>query len=109
MVRDTNNLRRVQEPQGDIAIVGMACLFPGAPDLPSCWQNIVSKFDAITDPPPEAWDPAAFYAPESTDNDRVYCKRGGFLGPLAFFNPLEHGVMPSAIEGSEPDQWLALQ
>lgn len=96
-------------PQEDIAIIGMACLFPGAPDLPTYWQNIVSKVDAVTDPPPEAWDPDTYYDSDSTDEDRVYCKRGGYLGPLARFDPLRHAVMPTAVEGSEPDQWLALQ
>ena len=25
-----------------------------------------------------------------------------------YFDPLEHGIMPRAVEGGEPDQWLAL-
>src|SRR3954447_20479784 len=95
--------------QGDIAIIGMACIYPGAPDLPSFWRNIIGKVDATSDPPPESWDADLFYSPDSTDNDRVYCKRGGFLGPLANFDPLRHGIMPSALDGSEPDQWLALE
>lgn len=95
--------------RGDIAIVGMACLLPGAPDLDTYWQNIVSRVDAVTDPPPEAWEAGIFYQPDATTNDRVYCKRGGFIGPLTYFDPLAHGVMPRAVDGSEPDQWLALQ
>ncbi len=94
---------------GDIAIIGMACLFAGAPDLNAYWHNILTRFDAITDPPPESWDADVFYSADSKANDRVYCKRGGFLGPIARFNPLKHGVMPSALDGSEPDQWLALE
>lgn len=94
---------------GDIAIIGMACLFPGAPDLATYWHNIVSKVDAISDPPAGSWDAEVFYDPDSTSNDRVYCKRGGFLGALADFDPLENGIMPSALNGSEPDQWLALR
>ena len=95
--------------RGDIAIIGMACVFPGAPDLDTYWQNIVSKTDAITDPPPDAWDQNVFYDPDSAANDRVYCKRGGYLADLARFNPLEYGIMPVTVDGGEPDQWLALQ
>jgi acyl transferase domain-containing protein/phosphopantetheinyl transferase len=94
---------------GDIAIIGMSCLLPGAPDIDTYWQNIVSKVDAITDPPADTWDANVFYDPNSSENDRVYCKRGGYISPLAFFDPLEHGVMPRTVEGGEPDQWLALQ
>lgn len=92
----------------DIAIIGMSCLFPGAPDLRSYWQNILAKRDCITEPPAEAWDPARFYDPGAGTNDRLYCRVGGFLGPLAQFDPLKNQVMPNAVMGSEPDQWLAL-
>jgi acyl transferase domain-containing protein/phosphopantetheinyl transferase (holo-ACP synthase) len=91
-----------------VAIVGMACMFPGAPDLDSYWQNILGKVDATSDPPPEAWDPEVYYDPEFGDEDRTYCKRGGYLGSMARFDPLEHGIPPVAV-GGEPDQWLALQ
>ena len=94
---------------GDVAVIGMSCLFPGAPDLDTYWQNILSRVDAVSDPPPGAWETDVFYDPQSTGNDRVYCKRGGYLGPLTEFDPIEHGVMPLAVQGGEPDQWLALR
>ena len=45
---------RPSQSQGDAAIIGMACEFPKAPDLRTYWQNIVSKVDAIVDPPPDS-------------------------------------------------------
>lgn len=92
----------------DIAIVGMACLYADAPDLRSYWQNICDKHDAVSDPP-EDWGAALYFDPESTANDRIYTKKGGFLGDLARFDALRHGVMPSSIDGGEPDQFLALE
>lgn len=97
------------QPLEDIAVVGLACLFPGASSAGVFWRNIVAKVDAITDPPHEAWDPSLYYAVGSHDNDRVYCRKGGYLGPLAYIDPLEHGIVPRAVEGGEPDQWLALR
>ena len=105
----TRQERCTTSSQDGVAIIGMACMYPGAPNLRVFWQNILSKVDAITDPPLEAWDSDIFYDPTSNENDRVYCKRGGYLGPWAHFSPLEHGIMPRAAEGGEPDQWLALQ
>lgn len=93
--------------QADVAIIGMACLFPGAPNLQAYWENIVSKFDAIGDPPDE-WGAEFFYDPDSAENDRTYTQRGGYLGDLARFDPLRYGVMPNSIDGGEPDQFLAL-
>ena len=94
--------------QGGVAIVGMACLFPGAGDLDAYWRNILGGLDATSDPPPQAWDPDVYYDPDFADPDRTYCKRGGYLGSLARFDPLAHGIPPVAV-GGEPDQWLALQ
>jgi acyl transferase domain-containing protein len=91
-----------------VAIVGMSCLFPGAPNLDAYWRNILDGVDATSDPPPEAWDTASYYDPEFDDRDKTYCRRGGYLGSLASFAPLQHGIPPVAV-GGEPDQWLTLQ
>ena len=95
-------------PGRGIAIIGMSCLFPGAPNLDAYWRNILGKVDAVTDPPPEACEAACTSIPTPSKRDRVYCKRGGYLGALATFDPLAHGIPPVAV-GGEPDQWLALQ
>ncbi len=92
----------------DIAIIGMSCIFPGAPDAKTFWENILAKVCAISDPP-EDWQADIFFDPNSNSNDRIYCKAGGYLKDLASFNPLEYGVMPLSIDGSEPDQFLALR
>ena len=96
-------------PDTDIAIVGMACTFPKARDLQSYWQNIMDRVNAIADPPAE-WEPDLFLdADLQGDNDRIYCARGGYLGELSQFNPMEHGVMPNSVDGTEPDHFMALQ
>ena len=94
--------------RGDVAIIGMACAFPGAPDLETFWHNIVNKVDAITDVPPERWDPEIFFDPKSFANDRVYSKRGGYLTYPVQFNPSDVGVIPITIIHGEPEQFLAL-
>jgi acyl transferase domain-containing protein/phosphopantetheinyl transferase len=94
-------------PPEHVAIVGMACIFPGAPDVKTYWQNIISKVNAISDPPSD-WEAERFFDPGSPEYDRIYCKRGGYLGDLARFDPLEFGIMPSSVDGGEPDHFLAL-
>ncbi len=96
-------------PYGDgVAIIGMACIFPGAPNLETYWQNILNKVDAIAEPPP-GWDLEQAFDPQSTSNDRIYCRRGGFLGNLAQFNPLDFGIVPDTVDGAEPEHFLALR
>ncbi|HEY9740480.1 MAG TPA: beta-ketoacyl synthase N-terminal-like domain-containing protein [Coleofasciculaceae cyanobacterium] len=91
----------------DIAIIGMSALFPGAKDLRTYWQNILNKVDAIQEAPDKWAKP--YFEPNSKDNDRVYTRKGGFLGDLAEFNAIEFGVMPNSVEGSDPDHFLALK
>ncbi|MHB8418731.1 MAG: beta-ketoacyl synthase N-terminal-like domain-containing protein [Myxococcales bacterium] len=88
-----------------IAIVGMGCVFPGAPDLASYWSNLERGVDAISEVPPDRWDPV-FFDPSSQAADRFYCRRGGFVEARVV--PLSFGVMPRAVDGAEPDQLLAL-
>ncbi len=91
-----------------VAIVGMACVFPGAPDLDTYWRNLRDGVDAITDAPPGRLDPV-YFERDSTAPDRLYAKRGGFIDAYATFDAVGFGVMPVAAEGAEPDQLLALQ
>ena len=72
---------------GGVAIIGMACLFPGAGDVDAYWRNILGKVDSTSDPPPESWDPDVYYDPEFADHDRTYCQRGGYLGDAGDVRP----------------------
>lgn len=91
----------------DVAIVGMACVFPGAADMAAFWANIISARDCITEHP----DPAAraMLDPGAPRSDRIYNTRGGFLGDLARFDPGQHGIMPGSVDGGDPDHFLSLQ
>jgi len=91
-----------------VAIVGMDCIFPGAPDLATYWHNLRQGHDAITDVPPDRWEPH-YYDPSSAAVDRLYCRRGGFIGDYARFDPTAFGIMPVAAAAAEPDQLLTLK
>jgi acyl transferase domain-containing protein len=98
----------IDNRQDDIAIIGMSCIYPGAPDLKSFWQNIISKVDAVSDAP-ESWRADLFFDPNSEANDRIYCKKGGFIDEFVEFNPLEFNIMPGAVEGADPEPFMALR
>jgi len=92
-----------------VAIVGMSVLLPGAGSLEEYWRNLVSGTDAITDVPPNRWQPR-YYDPELAEQpNRVYCRRGGFVDEFASFDPLPFGIMPGSVHDTEPDQLLALR
>jgi acyl transferase domain-containing protein/phosphopantetheinyl transferase len=90
-----------------VAVVGLAALFPGAPDIGTFWSNVVGGVDATTEVPAGRWDPV-FFDPDAHEAARFYCRRGGFVDDLATFDPLAFGIMPNAVDSVEPDQLLAL-
>jgi acyl transferase domain-containing protein/phosphopantetheinyl transferase len=91
-----------------IAIIGMDCIFPGAPNLERYWHNIQQGVDAIAEVPEQRWS-KAFFDPDSGEVDRFYCRRGGFVDEYAEFDPIEFRIMPKAVAGAEPDQLLSLR
>ncbi len=98
--------RQLAEP---VAIVGMDVLLPRAGSLEDYWDNLVNGVDAISDVPPNRWEPE-FYDPERADQpNRIYCRRGGFVDNLAYFDPMPYGVMPASVPETEPEQLLALR
>jgi acyl transferase domain-containing protein len=92
----------------DIAIVGMSCVFPQAPDIQTFWGNIVSKKSAITDPPADRLIDEVFDSGVDA-NDRIYCRRGGYIDDNTEFNPIDYGIMPVSVEGAEPEHFMALK
>ncbi|MBA3994752.1 MAG: hypothetical protein C0469_14635, partial [Cyanobacteria bacterium DS2.3.42] len=95
-----------QEP---IAIVGMSCLFPMAPGLASFFGNILAGKDCLREPNEQEWETIKYQNPSGSDFKKIYCVRGGFVSELADFDPLKYGVMPRAVHGADPDQFLALR
>ena len=108
-LKDVNSKSEGTSTSKGVAIIGMACLYPKAHDLQTFWQNIVSKVDAITEVDPEIWSPEIYYNPDPNVDDKIYCKRGGYLGHKTHFNPLKYGIMPIALVGGEPDQFVSVR
>ncbi|AUG75397.1 type I polyketide synthase [Kitasatospora sp. MMS16-BH015] len=102
----------MQRAATPVAVVGMAVLLPGAPDLAAYWRNLVDGVDAVTDVPAGRWD-TDYYDPGGATGtaapDRIYCRRGGFVDGLAEVQPTRFGLMPSSVAATEPDQLIALQ
>ncbi len=83
----------------DVAIVGMAGVFPGAEDVAGYWATVLAGVDAVTEVPPERWDPAVYPG---------LAHWGGFL-PDVPFDALVYGIPPAALASIEPVQLLALE
>ena len=77
--------QQLQEP---LAVVGMACRFPGGVnDASAYWDLLRSGRDAIAEVPPDRWDANRYYAPEPRPL-KANTRWGGFLEDIAGF---DHG------------------
>ncbi|MCX5969115.1 MAG: beta-ketoacyl synthase N-terminal-like domain-containing protein [Cyanobacteria bacterium] len=93
----------------DIAIVGMACIFPGANDLSHFWSNLVNGVDAITEMPSSHRFVGRTEQRASSTEDQLTIPRGGFLSDQLWFDPLRFGIVPNAIRHGNPDQFMLMQ
>ena len=96
--------RQAPEP---IAIVGMACHLPGASDLYRYWSNVVKRFDAIIEIPPDRWPTNVFFDTDAKAPDRSVSKWGGFMSPIRF-DPISYGIPPASLASIEPVHLILL-
>jgi acyl transferase domain-containing protein/NAD(P)H-dependent flavin oxidoreductase YrpB (nitropropane dioxygenase family)/NADP-dependent 3-hydroxy acid dehydrogenase YdfG len=95
----------------DVAVIGVAAMFPGAPDTATFWANIVAGKNSVREVPPERWDVATYYDPAAVGENagkKTPCKWGGFLDDIPF-DPLAYGIPPKSLAAIEPVQLLSLE
>ncbi|OBI99922.1 polyketide synthase [Mycobacterium alsense] len=92
-----------------IAIVAVACRFPGARDPEAYWELLSGGVDAIREIPEDRFDVDEYYDPDPEARGKIYTRYGGYLESIDGFDPEFFGISPREAVWMDPQQRLMLE
>lgn len=92
-----------------IAVIGMACRFPGAASPDEFWEGLLQGRDSVGEIPPERWRWEDVHGDPAREANKTNSKWGGFIGGIDQFDPLFFGMSPAEANFTDPQHRLFLE
>ena len=98
------------ERREPVAVVGMACRFPGGANTPEAfWELLCKGHDATCEVPTSRWDIDLYFDADPDAPGKTNTRRGGFLESVDGFDPQMFGISPREAASIDPQQRLVLE
>lgn len=92
-----------------IAVIGMACRFPGAESPDAFWNLLKEGRTCISKVPQERWDVEAFLDSDPKAPGKIYSPYGGFIGNLDGFDAPFFDISAREAACMDPQQRLVME
>lgn len=92
--------------KGEIAVIGMACRFPGASSIQELWNILKNGEETTTFFKPEELDNTI---PEELRKDPMYVGARGIVASAKYFDARFFGINPKLAQAMDPQQRLFLE
>ena len=86
----------------DIAIVGMACRFPGARNVNQYWRLLTAPQAQFATVPDSRWRSAAFLSDNVRDSSAAYTDTMALLPDVGHFDAVHYGIPPRRAKSMDP-------
>ncbi|XP_035401448.1 uncharacterized protein LOC118247514 [Cygnus atratus] len=97
------------ETGGEIAIVGIACNFPGGEGIDNFWKVLEEGINCTAEIPPERFDTKEWYDPDSNKPGKACTTRAALLNEFNVFDNLLFGINNMEAESMDPQQKLLVE
>ncbi|MEU9122435.1 aminotransferase class I/II-fold pyridoxal phosphate-dependent enzyme [Streptomyces sp. NPDC048506] len=92
----------------DVAIVGMACRFPGAPDVNQYWRLLMDPQAQFSTVPDSRWRTATFLSDSLRDASAAYTGTMALLPDVGHFDAAHYGIPPRRAKSMDPQGRLLI-
>jgi 8-amino-7-oxononanoate synthase len=93
----------------EVAIIGMACRFPDAPNPDVLWKNILERKASFTQLERQRWNHRRFLGASSRQTDRTCGETAALIDDVDLFAGAYFGIAPRRAEAMDPQHRIMLE